>query len=226
MSKKIIFIIFVIVMCTGCNVKYTITINKDNSIEENIYASEDYSFFENYPNSSVGRVLGFLIEPYLDKLNSNGYNVENKVRAKSGGVNITKNFDSIEDYSNKTLFYNQYTDKINCDVDGNIVTLTVKGKFVGDTQDQTKFPVSNATITINIPFKVLENNADYVDGNEYTWNADKSEKEIKIVYDKSKENKKNDYTSLIIVGVIILVAVISLIVFMKINSKKESVNKV
>ena len=226
MSKKILFIIFIIVICTGCNVKYSLTINKDNTIEESIYASEDYSFFENYPHSSVGRVISFLIEPYLDKLNSNEYSVETNVKSKSGGVSISKTFDSIEEYSKNTLFYNQYTDKIDCNVDGNIVTLTVKGKFVGETQNQSKFPVSSAEIKINVPFKVLESNADIVDGNEYIWNVDKTEREIKIVYDKSKENKKSDYTSIIIICAIIAITIISLIIFMKINSKKEFVNKV
>lgn len=226
MGKKILFIIFIMVLCTGCNVRYSLTINKDNSVEEYVYASEDYDFFENYPNSSVGRVIGFLIEPYLEKLNSNGYVVENKIKKKSGGVSITKKFDNITDYSEQSLFYSQYADKINCDVDGDIVTLSIKGKFVGETQNQNKFPVSEANVTLNIPFKVLENNADIVDGNDYTWILDKNEKEIKIVYDSSKENIKGEYSTIIIVGVILLITIISLLIFMKFNSKKEFVNRV
>ena len=226
MNKKILFIVFLIFICTGCNVKYNLTINKDNTVEEKMYASEDYNFFENYPNSSVGRVLSFLIEPYLDKLNSNGYNVENKVKKKSGGVSISKTFDDVNKFSTDSLFYSQYADKINCDIDGDIVTLSIKGKFVGETQNQTKFPVSEAVVTIHIPFKVLENNADVVDGNEYIWNLDMNEKEIRIVYDKSKDSKKSDYSTIIIVGAILLITVIALIIFMNINSKKEFVNKV
>lgn len=226
MFKKILFIITFLIICTGCKVKYTLTIDKDNSVEEKISASEDYSFFENYPNSSIGRVIGFLLEPYLDKLNSSGYDVENNVKSKSGGVIITKKFDNIEEYSKNTLFATQYGDKINCSVDGNIVTLSINGKFVGETQNQSKFPVDDGTITINVPFKVLENNADDVDGNDYMWNVDTNEKEIKIVYDKSKENRQVNYTLFVIIGSIIFIVIILIIVLMKINSKNNSVNKI
>ena len=226
MYKKILFIIFIVVICTGCNVKYTLTVNKDNTIEESTYAAEDYSFFENYPHSSVGRIIGLLLQPHLDKLNSNEYNVETNIKSKSGGVRITKTFDSIEEYSKNSLFYSQFTDKIDCNVDGNIVTLTAKGKFVGESQNQNKLPVSSAEIKIIVPFKVLESNADVVDGNEYIWNADTNEREIKIVYDKSKENKKSNYSTFIIIGAIIIITIISLAIFMKFSSKKESVNRV
>lgn len=226
MNKKIILIVFFLIICTGCKVKYTLTINKDNSVEEKVSASEDYSFFENYPNSSVGRVISFLLKPYLDKLNSNNYDVQSNVKSKSGGAIITKKFDSIEEYAKTTLFNNQYSDKINCDIDGDIVTLTVKGKFVGQTQNQSKFPVDEGTITISLPFKVLENNADLVEGNDYTWTVNTKEKEIKIVYNKAKENKPVNYTLFIIIGAIIVLLIILLIIFKKINSKKDSVNKI
>ena len=51
MKKKILFIILMIFICAGCKARYTVTINKDGTVEENLSASETPDFYEQYTHS-------------------------------------------------------------------------------------------------------------------------------------------------------------------------------
>ena len=227
--KKIILILLMIGLCCGCQVNYQLEINKDLSVQENLKATRDSSFFEEYENSSMGRVVSLIIRPYLDTLNDNKYNVNNLITDSYGGVTINKKYKSLNEYSKNTILSSQFTDNIEYKEDGNKVYLSAKGKFSHSEQDQTKFPVNDATISITVPFKVTENNADTVDGNTYIWefdSKDDKEREIKLVFNKEKMSDDNSLT--VIIGILILIILVigGLIMFKQFKDKKESANDI
>jgi len=227
--KKIILILLMIGLCCGCQVNYQLEINKDLSVQENLKATRDSSFFEEYENSSMGRVVSLIIRPYLDTLNDNKYNVNNLITDSYGGVTINKKYKSLNEYSKNTILSSQFTDNIEYKEDGNKVYLSAKGKFSHSEQDQTKFPVNDATISITVPFKVTENNADTVDGNTYIWefdSKDDKEREIKLVFNKEKMSDDNSLT--VIIGILILIILVTggLIMFKQFKDKKESANDI
>ena len=45
--------------------------------------------------------------------------------------------------------------------------ITVKGKLSDQEQNQDKFPIDSATIIIELPFEVTDNNADNITGTIY-----------------------------------------------------------
>ncbi len=229
MKRKFAFIIFIIILCSGCRAEYNLTINDDLSVEENVLATEAADFFEEYEKSSIGRVVGFILEPYLDTLNENKYTTNSYITSGRSGVTISKRFNSIEDYANSTIFSSQYADKVNYTKDGHKVTLSIKGQFSKATQDQTRFPIEEAAISVKLPFKVIDNNADKVDGDVYTWIFDKNdteECEIKITFDDSKISKAFNYWYIVIGIVIIILVIILFMVYNKLNLKRNNVNKI
>ena len=230
MRKKFLLLIFAIFLCVGCKAKYTLEIDKDGKVKESASLTESAEFFERYTNSSTGRVISFILEPYMDILNENNYNVNNNIGTENSGVKITKEYNSIDDYVKDNIFYTQFTDKINLSKDGKKVSINFKGSFSASGQDQSRIPVNDADITIKLPFKVLEHNADSVDGQYYTWkfkNNNEEEREIKIVYDSSKIAKETD-TKLVFIflGIIIGLLVIGFLVYNNMSAKKNSVNKI
>lgn len=229
MKKKFVFIVFIIILCSGCRAEYNLTINDDLSVEENVLATEDSEFFEEYEKSSMGRVVGFILEPYLNTLNENSYTTNSYITNSRSGATIMKKFNSIEEYANSNLFSSQYAENVNYSKDGNEITLSVKGNFSKAEQDQTRFPIDEAAISIKLPFKVIENNADKVDGDVYTWiftENDTQEREIKIIFDKSKIKKDINYWYVgIVIGIIILLIVLFM-VYNKIRSKRNNVNEI
>lgn len=229
MKRFNLLIIFALIfLCAGCKADYNINIDKDLKVKETTRATEDNSFFGEYEKSSVGRVIGFILEPYLETLNENNYVTESYVGSKSGGAIFTKEFSSLEDYVNNNLMASQYTDKINYSKKGNKITLTAKGEFSKAEQDQTRFPIDTANVSITLPFDVTEHNADIVDGDTYTWKFKKTdtERDIKITFDSSKIVKDINYGPIIIIIVIVILLIGGYLMYNNINQKRKEENKI
>lgn len=229
MKKKLILIVFMLMLCCGCQANYKLTINEDLSVEEELMATKDASFFAEYKNSSMGRVVSSILSPHLDTLNDNNYVVNNYITSSRGGVIINKTYENLDSYSNDTIYISQFTDKISYNKNGNKITLSAKGNFSHAEQDQERIPVDRASITINVPFNVIENNADKVEGNNYTWiftEDDNKEREIKLVFDKSKMSGDSSISIVILVIGLVILLVVGFILYNSIRKKREMVNKV
>lgn len=227
MNKKLVLIIFTLLFLSGCTVKYDLTIDEKGKITEKAVAMEDSEFFEQYDNSSIGRVVGFLIEPHANVLNENSYLTKSIILSKEGGAEVSKEYSNAEDYANNTILVSQFADKVNYSIDGSNVTLSVKGKLSASEQNQEIIPIGNADITISLPFKVEDSNADEVVNNKYIWHLKaEEEKEIKITYNKNKIAKKINYPAIILgVGIIVVIVIGGLYVY-NIKNKSEEINKI
>lgn len=226
--KKNLILLFIVFLLSGCTVDYQLTIDKDGKVSEDTRAMEDKEFFKEYSKSSIGRVVGFLIDPYSEELNKNNYNTNTIINSDTGGANLSKQYDSVEDYSKNTKLVSQFSDKVIYKEDGSKVTLSVKGKLSDQEQNQDKFPIDSATIIIELPFEVTENNADKIVGRKYVWNLESGkEKEIKIVYNKNKiaKDNENNIVIYVLIGAVVLI-IIGIIAVFNIKSKREEMNKI
>lgn len=226
--KKNLILLFIVFLLSGCTVDYQLTIDKDGKVSEDARAMEDKEFFKEYSKSSIGRVVGFLIDPYSEELNKNNYNTNTIINSDTGGANLSKQYDSVEDYSKNTKLVGQFSDKVIYKEDGSKVTLSVKGKLSDQEQNQDKFPIDSATIIIELPFEVTENNADKIVGRKYVWNLESGkEKEIKIVYNKNKiaKDNENNIVIYVLIGAVVLI-IIGIIAVFNIKSKREEMNKI
>ena len=226
--KKVFLMTIMMLLCVGCEAKYNITFNDDLSVKETINATEDKDFFDEYENSSMGRVVGFILEPYLNDLNKQGYNTDTIITSQNGGVSITNNYKNFDGYKRNTLLSSQFTDKIEYEQDGDIVTISAKGAFSKDEQNQDKFPVEKGTISITLPFKVKEHNADKVSGNTYTWEfdaIDTEEEELKIVFDSSRKGNENYILPIIIISGIVILVIGAIMVYNGIKRRQSLANR-
>jgi hypothetical protein len=232
MKKKIVLIITLLFICAGCDVKYTLNIDKDLKVKETVAATEPTSFFEDYPKSSKGKVISDIIEPYLDTLNKNKYDVTNYIGSYESGVTINKEYDDLKSYSEGSIFTSQYSeDKVSIKEEGDKITLSLKGNFSYSSQNQTKLPVKTAKIQLVVPYKVIEHNANSVSGNTYTWkfNEDSLDKEIKLTFDKKviyKPKKEFDFSFLIIIGAVVVLAFIGYLVYNLLGKRSKNVNDI
>ena len=69
MKKKLLFVVLILILLSGCKAKYSLRINKDGSVEESLVATEPPEYFDNYKHTSVGKVISYVITPYMDLLN-------------------------------------------------------------------------------------------------------------------------------------------------------------
>lgn len=226
--KKNLILLFIVFLLSGCTVDYQLTIDKNGKVSEDARAMEDQEFFKEYNKSSIGRVVGFLIEPYSEELNKNNYTTNTIINKSTGGANLSKEYSSVEEYSKNTKLVGQFSDNVIYKEDGSKVTLSVKGKLSDQEQNQDKFPIDSATIIIELPFEVTDNNADKIVGRKYIWNLESGkEKEIKLVYNKNKIAKDNgdNIVIFVVIGAIVLI-VIGVVAVFNFKAKREEMNKI
>ena len=217
--KKKILILLIPFLLTGCaSVNYELDIDKNINVSENvkITATSDY-FNIYYKNLPITIVKEFYNDSEIqNKLNKNKYKHEiNQKNTKYPEVIISKEYKSLEEYSQNTIFKNQTFENVIVTTNDNLITLqTVNFKKYTTDDDSNSYPISKLVIAIKSPYVAVENNADKHDKktNTYTWliNSSTEDKEIKITFDKNRIYIYNIvmYVSLIVIILIILTLII------------------
>ena len=203
---KKIFLLITILLLTGCNAKYQITINEDLTIVEEAELSGTESFYETYYKSTKSNVLNTIIDSYKDILNENGYIYELKEESEPF-VKVRKEFKNIPLYIESTLLLNDYFDEIKYIEKDNIKRIETVGFNDNNSEDPNRFDIKNLEISIKCPFKVIESNAIRIDkkNNIYYYDLFKDNK-IVLEYDtysKYNPNEEMIRTALISLGVIL-----------------------
>lgn len=209
MKKKLLMVLVSLFILTGCSVDYSITFDKNMKVNETMHATETDEFYSNYPNSSYQRVISFILEPNLDFLNHNDYNVNIEEYNGNKGVKIERDFLDFNEFRNISLIYLQAVDGIEFIEDGSYITLKAKVSINTNEQDQERYYVSNLKLNIELPFVVKDSNADKVKKNVYTWNfdANNNNREIIITFNKDKLNI-NYKLYIMIAGVILFILLV------------------
>lgn len=226
MNKKLVLLfISLLILCSGCTAEYTLSIGEDFTITESFTAMEDADFYNTYQNSSVQKVIGFILEPNLEYLNSNGYQVDQVIHNSDAGVKVENTYKSIEEFKEKSKVPNQIASDWSYVDNGDTITLSIKGTLNQDEQDQDgRYVIDEAKIKIVVPFEVVNHNADSTENNSYIWNLDtkSKDKEITITFTKSKKVDKPSETPYIIFGIIIVVVlIIAIAIYSIIGSTKK-----
>lgn len=217
--KKKILILLIPFLLTGCaSVNYELDIDKNIKVSEKVKITATSDFFNiYYKNLPITIVKEFYNDSDIqNKLNSNNYKHEiNQENTKYPEVIVSKEYKSLEEYSQNTIFKNQVFENIIVTTNDNLITLqTVNFKKYTTDDDSDSYPVSKLAISIKSPYVVVENNADKHDKktNAYIWLVDSSteNKEIKITFDKNKIYIYNIimYISLFVIILIILTMII------------------
>jgi hypothetical protein len=185
--KKIIFFSFILFL-TGCSVDYKLTINKDSTINEKVVAKENTNRMKSKTNLDEKQSVTFLTNIY----NRNKLDIKTSTKSDNYNTEVTAflSYDSIEKYRDN--FSSDVIKKVKVTRDGDIVTLIAKQNVKLDSNASRSLIYDDITVQIEVPFVVIDNNADQVDGNIYTWyiKKDKDIKTIRIKY-KDKEIKNS-----------------------------------
>ena len=224
--KRLLCLLFLLFVLTGCDVEYNLKIAGDVYTENiNISVPNTGNWKTIVNNVSNMKQISYINESSGDKYyydldinkDENKYKIKydykfNKYNIiNSSAINRCYNIVGIEDsdednsmtfYTN-TIFKCLYTDGVQV--------------------------IDKATINIITPLKVLDNNADKVDGNKYTWVIDETNfenKPISIKMEKPKPVDKKSQTTLIIIIGLILVAGVGYIIYRFLRRKHIKRNEI
>ncbi len=233
---KKIFIFFVILLLTGCNVQYDLTITNKEEVREKFYVFIDNNTIDN-SNMSKDEYLDYYSNLYLQNSGYENYKVDTKKGKDISSFIVTRNYENLNDYitsvSFKNMFYNATIERI-----GNYTSFeTSKNQFLESIKNNeiVSEDMKKNTYTINIKFynQVVNHNADEVDekNNIYTWivNKDTTKNTLyfkigpKVRYDVMiLDYIQNNLLLLSIIGIIILfILITSLYIFIKIKKNNE-----
>lgn len=205
MKRKIIILIGLVLVLCGCDAEVNIKVSK-NDIEETIKIT-DYT--SNYSSENVllstyrNYIPAFASEVIVDtegdiKKNNVEYYSKDKLSLNNGYLFTYKYKFEFNDYYRSTSVKNAYRSAfIQHDrKEKNIILSTDSSGCMYFQQYKT---LNSIKVNITSTYKVLESNADSVNGNVYTWNLSRNNnKNIYIKYDttavasSSKEDNKED----------------------------------
>lgn len=227
---KLLILLAFVFLVSGCSVKYNLTINEDSSINEEVIASENTNRLEAKTRLKGEQAFNYLYNMFKrhdEDINTN-YSTKNAITYGTARV-IHKD---IYDFASK--FSSDIFERVEVLKNDDEITITTTQKDKLGSGSVTSYVYDDIEINISIPFKVIENNADSISKNTYTWNIKKNEKEkiIKIVYRdnefpnqaniKINNNKYNLKYEYFIIGGIVLI-ILSIVIYVFIKGKKNNV---
>lgn len=226
--KKLI-ILSMILLFSGCTVNYKLTINSDLSANEEVVASELSNRLKLNTGLNEKEAVNYLYEMFDRK----ELNTKINYRTKNSKVEatVTGYHDNIDDYVSN--FTSDIFKEANLEKQDDIYTLSFDQTNKISKQESRSLIYDKVNVKIVLPFKVIENNADKVKGNEYSWTLNKDEdlRKISIKFDSKsvKDSKKLKigntvfnikYSVIAFVGLILAIGIIITVVF--INNKKNN----
>ncbi len=224
MKKRLLFIICFVFLLTGCDVDYNITINNDEVFDEKIVLS--------FPKSNM-RQNDLLI--YQQNKTPISVIPDETKFYNSEIVNSNSSYDLVYTYEHDIdsvksayFIYNCYPQMSIVNNDEEVVINSGDGFACFKGDDGLK--ADSVKINITTELNVINNNADEVVGNVYTWYINDSNyqnKTVEITLEKAFQiedvlpQSEASYLTFIIVAVIVLVALI-IILFVKHKAKKNN----
>lgn len=182
--KKILMLLFFVMFLTGCSTEVNIIIN-DTGINETISIIDDNT---NYYNN-VPVFYDDIFSEIEPDVRNEGVNYYNKnVTHGTNGYKINYNYKfTLDEYKRARSIKNAFQSF-------NIIKNTADGELTISTDSSglkyfnTYSNLNDVKININPSYKVKDSNADYVNGNVYTWLYNKhTKKHIYMVLEIPKD---------------------------------------
>ena len=185
---KIILLMLVVILFSGCTVNYDLYINNDLSVNETVTASDGVKTFKLRTRQDPQVAANSFFEMYKNENNEYSFStIEEDDIIKS---TASTSFDSLEDY--EKYFKTDIIEKVNITQKNNEITLEYNQNTQLSDNSSKSLIYDNIKVSIYVPFKVTYHNADLVEGNTYIWNI---EKDGKLKNIKIDENDNQAYMS-------------------------------
>ena len=221
--RKIIVLITLALLLTGCSVKYNLVINDNLSVTEDVKLTGTQEFFNNYYKTTKTNVLQSNLDIYKDILDENNYKYE-LIKENTPYIHLNRTYDNFNSFINGSKLFNGYFDEIKYLENGNIRKIETIGFNENDPDNPERFNVKELVISIKCPFEVNEHNAFEIDKSTNTYYFELSEEndhKIMLEYDISKKFNPNKdlIKKLIICFIAIILIWVSIIIIDKKNNK-------
>lgn len=228
--KKVILPILILLLLCGCSLTVDVDISKDYSVKENITIS-DYIDNIDITNSSYEDYINDFKEFSIENYDLKNYTYDSLVKEDIVGGSAFKEYNKICNYSKNSSFAHGFFNTFNCTEKSDYYYIEATTNYFkcGDDCDE-RADIDYLTINFTIMPKVIESNANRIEGNKYTWVfSETSDNVLKLKIKKSKINNIINKTSIekasvnmifVIIVIILIIVVISLLFYNKYKKNK------
>lgn len=209
---KIVFLALLLLLITGCAGTYNVTIDEELAVKEELSITisgeaKNYEAFDELLRNEI---------EYLDdyKLTIDGDNLK---------LDYSHEYSSIEDYLLESQIYEQLFDNVSYNSDNKEITLSTGNIFNTTTSNlDNSYNIKSLQINITTPLNVIEENADKISENTYSWTIDNNTKEKYLYLTFNKSNKILNRGTIIVLSVSILsIAIIAIIIVKRLSDSKK-----
>lgn len=220
--KYLKLLLVLLVFClTGCDVTYNLTITDDEMIESALFWYDD----SNENKKIVDQYLKVNHQAYFDMDTSTTNNYNQKKITDDGKIGLNLEYKYNENYLEKSSLIDKcYYKKSVINSDDEINIYTDKKVNCMYTDDVKQF--DSLTINIKTDLEVVENNADKVDGNTYTWVINENNYQNHPIQMRIKKGTDKGFNFWIIIIVIIVLLLIIAIFAYNTYLKNKKRNKI
>lgn len=207
--KKIIFLLLICLLLTGCTVNYNLDIN-DNNFKETLTGNVLNTELNNNDNTDIN-MFSYLITGDQPAFYKNDNIFFNKATNNTtNGIDFDYSYTFNEYNFNNSRIINECFDNHIYEYKDNTYYLVVSGKFNCKYSETT-----NINITTN--YNVTANNAQTIKNNTYTWTIDENNKDnIYFFITIDKTNKSNfdfQWSTFKTIGLIIIILLSSICIY-------------
>lgn len=207
--KKIIFLLLICLLLTGCTVNYNLDIN-DNNFKETLTGNVLNTELNNNDNTDIN-MFSYLITGDQPAFYKNDNIFFNKTTNNTtNGIDFDYNYTFNEYNFNNSRIINECFDNHIYEYKDNTYYLVVSGKFNCNYSETTN-------INITTDYNVTANNAQTIKNNTYTWTIDENNKDnIYFFITIDKTNKSNfdfQWSTFKTIGLIIIILLSSICIY-------------
>lgn len=221
------FKIFCLICCmfllSGCSAEYNLTI-KNSTMEEDINAIFDKATESELANRMEGiRRTAFY---NYDTRENEYYDFTKRETDDNIILNYSYQYTGNDLYKSEAASRCYYKRIVN--VTDDVITINTDNQVACLYKDGDR-EIDSITVNIRTALTVLENNADKVNGNTYTWYINDKNYTNKPIYIKiEKERYQESFTSQVIsiIVILIIVVVIGILIYFKALRKRKKNNKI
>lgn len=232
---KIISLLFISFVLTGCSVEYNLIINEDKTVTEKIEITDLISNFESKGfNISLNDYLDTLIESYEKDKDFKNYDITKILDNTVYGIQFNTTYNSISEYIDSVKKYDHIIGNINTSNKNNRYSISTDGVWGSGIfrPDDGSNRLLDTVVNVKVQsyYDIIDSNAHqvYENTNTYEWMFDSSNYEngiIEISFDDNvlvNNNEVSNFTSNNIFLIIILIVVSAVFIFIWINRRRSN----
>lgn len=208
---RIVFLILIILLITGCAGTYNLKIDEDLSVKEELSVT------------IAGKEENHLM---LERLLSNEVDNKDDYSISNEGDNIKVDYkheySSIEEYLLESDLYKQLFDNVSYNTDDKEFSLSTSNILnLTNSNLNNAYDIKSLQINVITPLKVIEENADLSSENTYSWTLNQKTREKYMYITINKSAKLSRGTTIVLVVLVVAIALTAIIIVKRLSESKK-----